>query len=143
MLADDLGDPRKRKITLGVLPTKPAGRSCRRQCAQLCLQTRYVEISTDGGNLADVVRESVARQQRPLATGAKLDMQIATHLPDVQFDHDGRANSQNLLDNAEKHRVPDSTGFFGRERRGHSYRSGSRPGSPMTYAGMLSIRAWP
>jgi two-component system, OmpR family, sensor histidine kinase KdpD len=57
------------------------------------------------GNLADVVRESVTRQQPALeAAGAKIETYIADHLPTVWFDHDAVAQIvQNLLDNAEKH----------------------------------------
>jgi signal transduction histidine kinase len=107
MLADGLGDPGKAKDYAQRVADEAdrLGRVVANVLSFTRLERGMLKSQPQTGNLADVVRESVARQQPALeATGTKLETRIADHLPAVRFDHDAVAQIlQNLLDNAEKH----------------------------------------
>jgi signal transduction histidine kinase len=107
MLAEGLGDPgRARDYARRVADeAERLGRVVANVLGFTRLERGLHSLQPSPGDLADVVRESVARQQPALeAAGAKLETKIADHLPAVRFDHDAVAQIvQNLLDNAEKH----------------------------------------
>ena len=107
MLADGLGDPSKSKDYAQRVAAEAdrLGRVVANVLSFTRLERGILKSQPMLGDLADVVRESIARQQPALeATGAKLETHIAAHLPAVRFDPDAVAQIlQNLLDNAEKH----------------------------------------
>jgi signal transduction histidine kinase len=107
MLATGLGDPSKSRDYAHriAMEADRLGRVVANVLGFTRLERGMHTLQPSEGDIADVVRESVTRQKPALeAAGARLETQIADHLPSVRFDHDAVAQIvQNLLDNAEKH----------------------------------------
>lgn len=107
MLTEGLGDPGKTKDYSQRIAAE--ANRLGRVVANLLSLTRFergvLKARPVVGNLADTVRECIARQQLALETaGAKLEVHLAAAVPPVKFDHDAVAEIvENLLDNAEKH----------------------------------------
>jgi signal transduction histidine kinase len=107
MLAEDLGNPVKARDYAQRVAAEAGrlGRVVTNVLSFTRLERGILKSQTEDGDLAEVVRESVARQQPSLeAAGTQIDLAIAGDLPRIRFDRDAVAQIvQNLLDNAEKH----------------------------------------
>jgi signal transduction histidine kinase len=107
MLAEGLGEPAKTKDYARRIANEAErlGRVVANVLGFTQLERGALKVQPQLGNLAEAVRECVARQQPALeAAGAQIEFLCHEDLPPIRFDRDAVAEIvQNLLDNAEKH----------------------------------------
>jgi signal transduction histidine kinase len=107
MLADDLGDPNRRR-EYGRQVAAEADRLSRvvsNVLGHAKLERGTLTLETRAGDLASSVRVAVERLRPTVeAHGATLDLEIDEPLPDVPFDEDAVGQMlANLVDNAERY----------------------------------------
>jgi len=107
MLAEDLGDPRRRReyATRISAEAERLGRVVSNVLGYTRLERGHLAVQPRPGDLAAAVAGAVERLRPTLAShGARLELSVEGELPEVCFDPDAvHQIVQNLVDNAEKY----------------------------------------
>lgn len=107
MLADDLGDPKRRKDYARQVAAEAdrLSRVVSNVLGHAKLERGTLAVETRNGDLASSVRAAVERLRPTVeAHGATVDLVIGDALPDVPFDEDAVGQMlANLVDNAERY----------------------------------------